>query len=112
MPKRRSNSSKRFSLERMLTSFFDVILTTAGAEVSTNSLMFSGSAACAVGVAIARRGLGGRKNRIMMDGGLITIDWQDDGSIGGRVVMTGEVSYAYYGFMEGALGEVLEAADG
>ena len=30
----------------MLTSFFDVILTTAGAEVSTNSLMFSGSAAC------------------------------------------------------------------
>ena len=31
---------KKVSLERMLTSFFDVILTTAGAEVSTNSLMF------------------------------------------------------------------------
>jgi len=69
-----------------------------------------GSGACAVGVAIARRGLGGRKNRIIMDGGLITIDWQDDGSVGGRVVMTGPVAYACHGVMEGALAQMLEAS--
>ncbi len=71
-----------------------------------------GSGACAVGVAIARSGLGGRKNGIMMDGGLITIDWQDDGSVGGRVVMTGPVAYACHGVMEGALAQALEAANG
>ena len=71
-----------------------------------------GSGACAVGVAIARRGLGGRKNSVMMDGGLITIDWQDDGSVGGRVVMTGPVAYAFHGVMEGAVEQVLEAANG
>ena len=71
-----------------------------------------GSGACAVGVAIARRGVGGRKNGIMMDGGLITIDWQDDGSVGGRVVMTGPVAYACHGVMEGALAQALEAANG
>ena len=71
-----------------------------------------GSGACAVGVAIARRGLGGRKNGIMMDGGLITIDWQDDGSVGGRVIMTGPVAYAYHGMMEGALAQALGNTDG
>ena len=71
-----------------------------------------GSGACAVGVAIARRGLGGRKNGIMMDGGLIKIDWQDDGSVGGRVVMTGPVAHACHGVMEGALVQALEAANG
>ena len=71
-----------------------------------------GSGACAVGVAIARRGLGGRKNGIIMDGGLTTIDWQDDGSVGGRVVMTGPVAYACHGVMEGALAQALEAANG
>jgi diaminopimelate epimerase len=48
----------------------------------------------------------------MMDGGLITIDWQDDGSVGGRVVMTGPVAYACHGVMEGALAQALEAANG
>ena len=71
-----------------------------------------GSGACAVGVAIARRGLGGRKNGIVMDGGLITIDWQDDGSMGGRVVMTGPVAYAFHGVMKGAVEQLLEAANG
>ena len=71
-----------------------------------------GSGACAVGVAIARRGLGGRVNRIVMDGGLITIDWQDDGSVGGRVIMTGPVSYAYHGVMAGVLAQALGNTDG
>ena len=71
-----------------------------------------GSGACAVGVAIARRGLGGRVNSIVMDGGLITIDWQDDGSVGGRVIMTGPVAYAYHGVMEGALAQALGNTDG
>ena len=71
-----------------------------------------GSGACAVGVAIARRGLGGRVNRIVMDGGLITIDWQDDGSVGGRVIMTGPVAYAYHGVMEGVLAHALGNTDG
>ncbi len=73
--------------------------------------MACGSGACAVGVAIFRRGLGGRKNRIMMDGGLITIDWQDDGSIGGRVVMTGPVAYAFHGVLDGALALTMRASN-
>ena len=44
--------------------------------------------------------------------GLITIDWQDDGSVGGRVVMTGPVAHACHGVMEGVLAQALEAANG
>jgi diaminopimelate epimerase len=39
----------------------------------------SGSCACAAAVAAARRGLTGRRVRVIADGGTLTIDWRDDG---------------------------------
>jgi diaminopimelate epimerase len=56
-----------------------------------------GSGASAVGVAAHRAGLSGRVNEIVMDGGMVTIDWQDDGSAYGRVVMRGPVAYVCRG---------------
>jgi diaminopimelate epimerase len=38
-----------------------------------------GSGACAAAVAAHRRGLTGRKVAIHMDGGLLSVDWRDDG---------------------------------
>jgi diaminopimelate epimerase len=74
--------------------------------------MACGSGACAVGVAIARRGLGGRKNRIVMDGGAVSIDWQEDQQPGGRVIMTGPVAYVCYGRFAGRLACLMDDADG
>jgi diaminopimelate epimerase len=74
--------------------------------------MACGSGACAVGVAIARRGLGGRKNRIVMDGGAVSIDWQEDQQPGGRVIMTGPVAYVCYGRFAGRLASLMDDADG
>ena len=74
--------------------------------------MACGSGACAVGVGVVRRGLGGRKNEIIMDGGKVTIDWQDDGLVGGRVIMTGPIAYSYQGTMADALSSLLEAGNG
>lgn len=56
-----------------------------------------GSGASAVGVAACRAGLSGRLNDIVMDGGAVTIDWQDDGTQAGRVVMQGPVAYVCRG---------------
>ncbi|MDX1781127.1 MAG: diaminopimelate epimerase [Thalassovita sp.] len=50
----------------------------------------SGSSSCATAVAAARRGLTGRKVRIDLDGGSLTIDWRDDG-----VWMTGETMHVF-----------------
>ena len=94
--------------------------------------MACGSGACAVGVAIARNeialseiaqseivqseigqsGMSSRRNKIIMDGGAVNIDWQDDGKAGGRVVMSGPVAYAYHGQMVGEVAALLEAANG
>lgn len=48
----------------------------------------SGSSSCATAVAAARRELTSRKVRIDLDGGTLTIDWQDDG-----VWMTGPTAH-------------------
>jgi diaminopimelate epimerase len=53
-----------------------------------------------------------RRNKIIMDGGAVNIDWQDDGKAGGRVVMSGPVAYAYHGQMVGEVAALLEAANG
>ncbi len=52
----------------------------------------SGSSACAVAVAAARRGLAGRSVRVDLDGGTLLIDWRDDG-----VHMTGPTAHVFTG---------------
>ena len=71
--------------------------------------MACGSGACASGVAIARRGLGGDVNKIVMDGGAVTIAWQRDN---GHVVMTGPVAYVASGYLSPEVSALLEADDG
>ena len=71
--------------------------------------MACGSGACASGVAIARRGLGGDVNNIVMDGGAVTIAWQRDN---GHVVMTGPVAYVASGHLSPEISALLEADDG
>ena len=56
-----------------------------------------GSGACAVGVAVHRAGHGSRQSEIVMDGGSVHIDWQDDKTAGGRVIMRGPISYVFDG---------------
>ena len=68
-----------------------------------------GSGACAVGVAVHRSGRGSRRNEIIMDGGSVFIDWQDDGTLGGRVIMRGPVSYAFDGLLQGDLAALMRA---
>lgn len=52
----------------------------------------SGSSSCATAVAAVRRGLTGRQVRIDLDGGLIEIDWREDG-----VWMTGPTAHVFSG---------------
>jgi len=68
-----------------------------------------GSGASAVGVAVYRAGLSGRVNDIVMDGGIVTIDWQNDGTDTGRVIMQGPVACVYRGHLSDALDQCLRA---
>ena len=72
--------------------------------------MACGSGACAVGVAVNRRGLGGRLNEIVMDGGSVHIEWVDDGTAGGRVILVGPVAYSYAGSLSPELANMLVSA--
>ena len=69
-----------------------------------------GSGACAVGVAVHRSGRGSRSNEIVMDGGSVFIDWQDDGTAGGRVIMRGPVAYVFNGTLSAQLDGLLRAS--
>jgi diaminopimelate epimerase len=71
--------------------------------------MACGSGACASGVAVARRGLGQDENRIVMDGGAVTINWNRDTS---HVVMTGPVSYVATGQLSADITALLETGNG
>ena len=71
--------------------------------------MACGSGACASGVAVARRGLGQDENRIVMDGGSVTIRWNRDTS---HVVMTGPVSYVATGQLSADITALLETGNG
>ena len=73
--------------------------------------MACGSGACAVGVAVARRGLGGSSNRIIMDGGSVQIDW-DQSQDHGPVIMTGPVAYVARGTLSEDMSALLSGADG
>ncbi|WP_295795911.1 diaminopimelate epimerase [uncultured Microbacterium sp.] len=68
-----------------------------------------GSGASAVGVAAYRAGLSGRVSDIVMDGGMVTIDWQDDGTDSGRVIMQGPVAYVCQGHLSDELDQCLRA---
>ena len=71
-------------------------------ERGVGHTLASGSSACAVAVAAARRGVAERKVTVRLDGGDLMIDWQDDG-----VWMTGPTMLV----AEGALSaEFLETA--
>jgi diaminopimelate epimerase len=67
--------------------------------------MACGSGACAVGVAIVRRGLGPRQNRIVMDGGAVQIDWAQ---ATGHVTMTGPVAHVCHGTLSPELDSLLQ----
>ena len=71
--------------------------------------MACGSGACASGVAVVRRGLGQDENRIVMDGGAVTISWNRDTS---HVVMTGPVSYVATGQLSADITVLLETGNG
>lgn len=64
-----------------------------------------GSGACAVGVAAIRRGLvQGRRVSVTLDGGVLNIEWRDDG----HVLMTGPVATSFAGTLgPELLGEAL-----
>ena len=68
-----------------------------------------GSGASAVGVAAHRVGLSGRINEIVMDGGMVTIDWQDDGTDSGQVIMKGPVACVCRGHLSDELDQCLRA---
>ena len=58
-----------------------------------------GSGACATAVAAHLRGLTGRRVEVMLDGGLLTIEWQDDN----RVMMTGPAAISFSGLLNPVL---------
>ena len=58
-----------------------------------------GTAACAVAVAGARRGLTDRSADIHLDGGVLRLQWREDG----HVLMTGPVSTSFSGILDGIL---------
>ena len=56
-----------------------------------------GTGACAVAVAACRTGRSGRHNRIIMDGGVLDIEWREDD---GHVLMTGPAEFVFEGEIE------------
>lgn len=57
-----------------------------------------GSGACAGAVAAARRGMTGRKVETTMDGGVLRLEWREDG----HVLMTGPVATSFRGNVDRA----------
>ena len=72
-------------------------------ERSVGITLACGSGACAVGVAAHRRGLAGRSSEIVMDGGSVFIEWRDDGTKEGEVIMTGPVAYVGHGVLDASV---------
>jgi diaminopimelate epimerase len=56
-----------------------------------------GSGACAAAVAGARRALTERQVRVTLDGGDLTVDWQEEGPRAGHVLMTGPATKSFEG---------------
>ena len=65
-------------------------------ERGTGITLASGSCSCAAVVAAARRGLTGRRARVNVPGGVLEIDWREDG-----VWMTGPTAHVFDGVWRG-----------
>lgn len=65
-------------------------------ERGTGPTLASGSCSCAAAVAAARRGLTGRRVRVNVPGGVLLIDWREDG-----VWMQGPTAYVFDGVWHG-----------
>lgn len=63
-------------------------------ERGSGITMACGTGACATAVAAAITGRAGRKNRIIMDGGALNIEWDESNN---HIYMTGEAEFAYEG---------------
>jgi diaminopimelate epimerase len=70
-------------------------------ERGTGITSACGTGACATLVAAARRGLTGRKAEIVLDGGVLTIEWLPDD----HVMMTGPVALVAEGMLDSSLWE-------
>ncbi|TWT15554.1 diaminopimelate epimerase [Reyranella sp. CPCC 100927] len=68
-------------------------------ERSAGLTLACGSGACATLVAAARRGLTARKAAVIVDGGMLDIEWQRDG----HVLMTGGVAQSFAGTLDPSL---------
>ncbi len=72
----------------------DNIIRTRVWERGSGITMACGTGACATAVAAALTGRAGRKSRIAMDGGTLSIEWSDDD---GHVYMTGPAETVFEG---------------
>ena len=63
-------------------------------ERGTGITLACGSGACATAVAAAVRGLTGRRVTLTVDGGVLEVDWRDDG-----VWLSGPVAYVFEGVL-------------
>jgi diaminopimelate epimerase len=63
-------------------------------ERGTGVTLASGSCSCAAAVASARRGLTDRRVRVIVDGGMLEVDWREDG-----VWMTGPTAHVFDGVL-------------
>ena len=64
---------------------------------SCKSVDEGGTGACATAVAAFINGLTGRKSDIIMDGGTVTIEWDE---ISGHILMTGPATKVFDGEIE------------
>ncbi|WP_333828053.1 diaminopimelate epimerase [Pararhodobacter sp.] len=67
-------------------------------ERGTGITLACGSGACAVAVAAHLRGLTGRQVDLVVDGGVLRVDWRDDG-----VWLSGPVAFVFEGVLSPAL---------
>ncbi|MGE5148218.1 MAG: diaminopimelate epimerase [Candidatus Eiseniibacteriota bacterium] len=68
-------------------------------ERGTGITLACGTGACAAAVAASRRNLTGRKVEVVVDGGMLFIEWADDG----HVLMTGPAATSFTGDLDPAL---------
>lgn len=66
-------------------------------ERGSGITMACGTGACATCVAAIKQGLSGRKNRIIMDGGILEIEWNINDN---HVYMTGPAAFVFEGEIE------------
>ena len=66
-------------------------------ERGSGMTMACGTGACATAVAAARTGRAGRKSRIVMDGGILDIEWKESD---GHVYLTGPAAFVFDGEIE------------